>query len=156
MSAISVSFTTVPYKGTAPAMNDLIGGHIDIMCDAQTPATAANIRAGKVKIYGVTTRTPIATLPNVPTLDEQGLKGFEVTVWRGVFAPKGTPQPALDKLVTALQEALRDADFRASLAKLGTRPVPQDQATPEALRGHLKSEIEKWGAVIRKAGQYAD
>ena len=156
MSAIGTSFTTVSYKGTGPAMNDLLGGHVDILCDAQTPATAANIQAGKVKIYGVTTRAPVATLPNVPTLDEQGVKGFEVTVWRGVFAPRGTPQPALDKLVVALQEALRDGDFRASLAKLGTQPVPQDRATPEALRSHLKSEIEKWGTVIRKAGQYAD
>ena len=156
MSAIGVNFTTVSYKGTGPAMIDMIGGHVDMLCDAQTPATSANIQAGKVKIYGVMTRAPVATLPNVPTLDELGLKGFEVSVWRGVFAPKGTPQLVLDRLVVALQEAVRDTDFRASLAKLGTQPVPQDRATPEALRSHLKSEIEKWGAVIRKAGQYAD
>ncbi len=156
MSAIGVNFNTISYKGTGPAMNDMIGGHVDIMCDAQTPASAGNISAGKIKIYGVSSRTPVATLPNVPTLDSLGLKDFEVTVWRGVFAPKNTPQPILDKLVIALQEAIRDGDFLASLAKLGTRPVPQDQATPEALRRHLKSEIDKWGAVIRQAGQYAD
>ena len=156
MSAIGVNFNTVSYKGTGPAMNDMIGGHVDIMCDAQTPASAGNLSAGKIKVYGVSSRTPVATLPNVPTLDSQGLKDFEVTVWRGVFAPRSTPQPVLDKLVIALQEAIRDADFLASLAKLGTRPVPQDQATPDALRRHLKSEIDKWGAVIRQAGQYAD
>jgi tripartite-type tricarboxylate transporter receptor subunit TctC len=156
MSAIGVNFNTVSYKGTGPAMNDMIGGHVDIMCDAQTPASAGNIAAGKIKVYGVSSRTPVATLPNVATLDSQGLKDFEVTVWRGVFAPKGTPQPVLDRLVGSLQEAIRDAEFLASLAKLGTRPVPQDQATPEALRRHLKSEIDRWGAVIRQAGQYAD
>ncbi|MSQ51782.1 MAG: tripartite tricarboxylate transporter substrate binding protein BugD [Betaproteobacteria bacterium] len=156
MSAIGVNFNTVSYKGTGPAMNDMIGGHVDIMCDAQTPASAGNIQAGKIKVYGVSSRSPVATLPKVPTLDSLGVKDFEVTVWRGVFAPKNTPQPILDKLVISLQEAIRDADFLASLAKLGTRPVPQDQATPDALRRHLKSEIDKWGTVIRQAGQYAD
>ncbi|MFM9972852.1 MAG: tripartite tricarboxylate transporter substrate-binding protein [Burkholderiales bacterium] len=156
MSAIGVNFNTVSYKGTGQAMNDMIGGHIDIMCDAQTPASAGNLQAGKIKIYGVSSRTPVATLPGVPTLDSLGLKDFEVTVWRGVFAPKNTPQAVQEKLVAALQEAIRDADFLASLAKLGTRPVAQDQATPDALRRHLKSEIDKWGVVIRKAGQYAD
>jgi tripartite-type tricarboxylate transporter receptor subunit TctC len=155
MSAIQTDFTTVPYKGTAPAMNDLLGGQVDFMCD-QTTNTTGQIQGGKVKAYGVTSKTRVASLPNIPTLDEQGIKGFEVAVWHGVYAPKRTPQPVLDKLVSALQEALRDTDLKTNLARLGTEPVAQNRATPEALRTFLKTEIDKWGPIIKKAGQYAD
>ena len=155
MSAIETEFTTVPYKGTAPAMNDLLGGQVDLMCD-QTTNTTGQIQGGKVKAYGVTTRTRVPSLPNIPTLEEQGLKGFEVAVWHAIYAPKGTPKAAVDTLVHALQESLKDADLKANLAKLGTEPTTQARATPEALRTFLKSEIEKWAPVIKKAGQYAD
>jgi len=155
MTAIQTDFTTVPYKGTAPAMNDLLGGQVDFMCD-QTTNTTGQIQGGKVKAYGVTSKVRVASLPNIPTLDEQGLKGFEVAVWHAVYAPKGTPKPVLDKLVSSLQEALRDPDLKTNLAKLGTEPVAQNRATPEALRTFLKAEIEKWGPIIKKAGQYAD
>jgi tripartite-type tricarboxylate transporter receptor subunit TctC len=155
MSAIQTDFTTVPYKGTAPAMNDLLGGQVDFMCD-QTTNTTGQIQGGKVKAYGVTSKTRVASLPNIPTLDEQGLKGFEVAVWHAVYAPKRTPQPVLDKLVSALQEALRDTDLKTNLARLGTEPVAQSRATPEALRTFLKTEIDKWAPIIKKAGQYAD
>ena len=155
MSAIETDFTTIPYKGTAPAMNDLLGGQVDFMCD-QTTNTTGQILGGKVKAYGVTTRTRVASLPNIPTLDEQGLKGFDVGVWHAVYAPKGTPRPAVDALVRGLQEALKDADLKANLAKLGTEPVDQKLATPDALRAHLKAEIDKWGPIIKKAGVYAD
>ena len=155
MSAIETDFTTVPYKGTAPAMNDLLGGQVDFMCD-QTTNTTGQIQGGKVKAYGVTSRTRVASLPNIPTLDEQGLKGFEVAVWHAVYAPKGTPKPVLDTLVHALQESLKDAELKSNLAKLGTEPVPQARANPEALRTFLKAEIDKWGPIIKKAGQYAD
>ena len=109
-----------------------------------------------MKVYGVTTRARVSTLPGIPTLEEQGLKGFEAVVWRGLYAPKGTPPPALNKLGFSLREALRDPEFRSNLAKLGTEPVPENRATPEALRNLLKLEIDKWGAAIRKAGKYAD
>jgi len=155
MSAIQTDFTTVPYKGTAPAMNDLLGGQVDFMCD-QTTNTTGQIKGGKVKVYGVTTKTRVPSLPEIPTLDEQGLKGFEVAVWHALYAPKGTPKPVADRLVSVLQEALKDPDFIANLAKLGTGPVPLTRATPEALRTYLKAEIDKWGPIIRKAGQYAD
>jgi tripartite-type tricarboxylate transporter receptor subunit TctC len=155
MTAIETDFTTVPYKGTAPAMNDLLGGQVDFMCD-QTTNTTGQIQGGKVKAYGVTTRTRVASLPNLPTLDEQGMKGFEVAVWHAVYAPKGTPKPTLDILVHALQESLKDVELKTNLAKLGTEPVAQNRATPEALRTFLKSEIDKWGPIIKKAGQYAD
>jgi tripartite-type tricarboxylate transporter receptor subunit TctC len=125
------------------------------MCD-QTTNTTTQIRAGKVKVYGVTTRHRIAALKDVPTLDEQGMKGFEVGIWHAVYAPKKTPKAVLDTLVPTLQAALKDADLIANLAKLGTEPVPQNQATPAFLEAHLKAEIDKWGPVIKKAGVYAD
>lgn len=155
-SAIEAEVVTVPYKGTGPAMNDLLGGRVDMLCDAQTPSSAGQIQGGKVKVIGVTSRTRISSLPNIPTLDEQGLKGFEMTVWRGLYAPKGTPKSVVDRLVSSLQEAVRDPEFRAQLAKLGTEPVAESAATPEALRSFLKSEIDKWGTVIRRTGQFLD
>jgi len=155
MSAIQTEVLTVPYKGTAPAMNDLLGGQVDIMCD-QTTNTTGQILGKKVKAYGVSTRTRVASLPDIPTLDEQGLKGFDVAIWHGVYAPKGTPKAATERLVSALQTALLDPDLKANLAKLGTEPVEQKRATPAALEAHLKAEIAKWAPVIKKAGQYAD
>jgi tripartite-type tricarboxylate transporter receptor subunit TctC len=154
-SAIDTDLTTVPYKGTAPAMNDILGGQVDIMCD-QTTNTTGQIKNGKVKVYGVTSKTRVPSLKDIPTLQELGLKGFEVAVWHGIYAPKGTPKPALDALVAALQSALKDSNVKLRLAELGTEPVAQDRATPQALQAHLKAEIDKWGPVIRKAGQYAD
>jgi len=155
MSTIQAEFTTVPYKGTGPAMNDLVGGQVDFMCD-QTTNTVPQIKSGNVKAYGVTTTTRLRSLPGVPTLDEQGLKGFELVVWNGLYAPKGTPKAALDKLVAALQVAVQDATFRTRLADLAAEPVPVAKATPESLRTLLRSEIDKWTPIIRKAGVYAD
>ena len=155
MSAIQTDFTTVPYKGTAPAMNDLLGGQVDFMCD-QTTNTTGQIKGGKVKVYGVTTLTRVPSLPDVPTLDEQGMKGFSVGVWHGVYAPKKTPKAVTDLLVSTMQAALRDPDLIKNLAQLGTEPVSQKLATPAALQAHLKAEIDKWAPVIKKAGVYAD
>jgi tripartite-type tricarboxylate transporter receptor subunit TctC len=154
-TAIQTVLTTVPYKGTGPAMNDLLGGQVDIMCD-QTTNTIGQIKAGKIKVYGVTTKTRVPSLPDVPTMSEAGLPGFEVTVWHGLYAPKGTPKPVIDKLVKALQVALKDPNVKQRFAELGTEPVPENLATPEALRAHLKAEIEKWGPILKKAGVYAD
>lgn len=155
MSKMEADVLTVPYTGTAPAMTALLGGQVDFLCD-QTTNTTGQIQAGKVKVYGVTTLKRVASLPNIPTLDEQGMKGFEVAVWHGMYAPKNTPKAALDTLVKGMQEALKDDALKSSLAKLGTEPVPQNRATPEYLRTFLKAEIDKWGPVIKKAGQYAD
>jgi tripartite-type tricarboxylate transporter receptor subunit TctC len=155
MSAIDTNFTTVPYNGTGPAMNDLLGGQVDLMCD-QTTNTTSQIKAEKIKVYGVTTLKRVASLPKVPTLDEAGLKGFEVSVWHGLYAPKGTPKPIIDKLTKALQEALKDDNVKQRFGELGTEPIAQDLATPDALRKHLKAEIDKWGPIIKKAGAYAD
>ncbi len=155
MTSIDAQFTQVPYKGTGPAMNDLIGGQTDFMCD-QTTNTVPQIKSGNVKVYGVTTATRLASLPDVPTLDEQGVKGFDLVVWNGLFAPRGTPKAALDKLLTALQASVQDPAFKARLAELGAEPVPLSKVTPDSLRTRLKSEIDKWTPIIRKSGVYAD
>ena len=155
MSAIQTEFLTVPYKGTGPAMNDLLGGTVDFMCD-QTTNTTSQIKAGKVKVYGVTSLKRVPSLPDVPTLDEQGLKGFEVGIWHGLYAPKGTPKPVLDKLVAALQETVKDEGVKKRFADLGATTYPPEKATPAALQAHLKSEIDKWAPLIKKAGVYAD
>jgi tripartite-type tricarboxylate transporter receptor subunit TctC len=155
LSAIQTDVQTVSYKGTAPAMTDLMGGQIDFMCD-QTTNTTSQIQAGTVKVYGVTSAKRVPSLPNVPTLQEQGLKGFEVVVWHGLYAPKGTPKAALDRLNAALVSAVKDPAFKEALAKLGAEPVSPDKVTAESLRSLLKSETDKWGPIIKKAGVYAD
>jgi tripartite-type tricarboxylate transporter receptor subunit TctC len=136
-------------------MNDLVGGQVDFICD-QTTNTVPQIRSGNVKVYGVTTLARLPSLPDVPTLDEQGLKGFDLVVWNGLYAPKGTPKAALDKLVGALQVAVQDPAFRKRLAEVGAEPVPVSKATPESLRALLKAEVDKWTPIIRKTGVYAD
>jgi len=155
MSAIETDILTVPYKGTAPAMNDLLGGQVDFMCD-QTTNTTSQIKSGKVMVYGVTSATRVPSLPEIPTLQEQGLKGFEVGIWHALYAPKGTPKPVLDKLVGALQDSVKDEGVRKKFADLGATTYPPDKATPAALQAHLKAEIDKWTPLIKKAGVYAD
>ena len=155
MTAIATDLTTVPYKGTADVIKDLLGGQIDFTCD-QTTNTTSQIKAGKVRVYGVTTMKRLSSLPNIPTLDEAGLKGFEVTVWHALYAPKGTPKPIIDMLTKALQSGLKDKVVTERFVDLGTEPVVEKRATPEALRSHLKSEIDKWSPIIKKAGVYAD
>ena len=155
MSYIQTEFLTVPYKGTGPAMNDLLGGQVDFMCD-QTTNTTSHIKSGKVKAYAVTSKKRVPSLPNLPTLDEEGLKGFEIGIWHGLYAPKGTPKPVIDKLSSALQQSVKDETVRKRFADLGAETMPPERATPEALRKHLKAEIDKWGPLIKKAGVYAD
>jgi tripartite-type tricarboxylate transporter receptor subunit TctC len=155
MSAIETQFTTVQYKGTGPAMNDLLGGVFDFMCD-QTTNTTPQIKGGKVKAYAVTSKARVPSLPDVPTLAESGLKNFEVAVWHGLYAPKGTPKPIVDKVSTALRVALKDPQVIQRFADLGTQPEPAERATPEAHRAYLKAEVEKWAPIIKAAGSYAD
>jgi tripartite-type tricarboxylate transporter receptor subunit TctC len=155
MSAVGVELTTVPYKGTGPAMNDLLGGQVDLMCD-QATNTMSHIKAGKIKAYAVTYKNPVASLPGLPPLASAGLPGFELSVWHGVYAPKGTPKEVVAKLSGALQYAVRDPVVKQRLADLSTEPVAQNRATPEALRAHLKAEIDKWAPIIKKSGNYAD
>jgi tripartite-type tricarboxylate transporter receptor subunit TctC len=155
MSAIDTKLTTVPYKGTGPALTDLMGGQVDIMCD-QTTNTTNQIKENKIKAYATTSAKRLDALPDVPTAAEAGLSGFEVGVWHGLYAPKGTPKEAIDKLVPALQKALTDAVVVERFASLGTAPSSAADATPAALEAKLKSEIARWKPVIEAAGEYAD
>jgi tripartite-type tricarboxylate transporter receptor subunit TctC len=155
MSQIGVELNTIPYKGTGPAMNDLLGGQVDLLCD-QTTQTVPLIKDGRVKVYGVTSLNRLSALPNVPTLNEQGLKGFEVKVWHGMYAPKGTPAPVIDKLNAALRAAMQDPMVKQRLAELSSDIPSSDKMTPAGLKTHLEAEIAKWGPVIKKAGIYAD
>jgi len=152
---LDTELTSIPYQGTAPALNALLGGQVDILCD-QTTQTLPHIKAATVKLYGVTTTSRIKSLPDTPTLDESGLKGFEVKVWHGIYAPKGTPSAAIDKLNAALRAALKDPAVVARMVELGGDIVPEAKQTPDGLRTWLRPEVEKWGALIRAAGQYAD
>ena len=156
-STVKIDMTTVPYKGTAPAMNDLLGGQIDLMCD-QTTNTSGQIEAGKVKAYAVTTSKRLTTpaLKGLPTLDEVGLKGFNVSIWHGLYAPKGTPKAVTDKLNAALRAALKDADFVKNEEKLGAVIVTDARLGGAEHKKFVEAEIAKWGPVIKAAGQYAD
>lgn len=153
--AMGVDLTTVPFSGTAPALNALLGGQVDILCD-QTTQTTQHIKAGTVNLYGVTTKQRIRALPDSPTLAEGGLKDFEVIVWHGIYAPKGTPAVAIDKFGGAIRTALKDPAFVSRMADLGAEIVPESKQTPEGLKTWLQSEINKWGPIIRSAGVYAD
>ncbi|WOB09135.1 tripartite tricarboxylate transporter substrate-binding protein [Piscinibacter gummiphilus] len=156
-STIKVEMTPVPYKGTAPAMNDLLGGQVDIMCD-QTTNTTGQIEAGKIKAFAVSTTKRLATpaLAKLPTLDEAGLKGFNVTIWHGVYAPKGTPKAVIDKLNTALKAALKDPTFVKNQESLGAVIVSDARANPAEHKKFVSDEINKWTPIIKAAGQYAD
>lgn len=151
MKELGVQMRGVPYRGTGPAMNDLLGGQFDVMCD-QTTNTTNQIKDGKIKGYAVTTKSKVSSLPDLPSLDASGLKGFEVSAWHALWAPKGLPPAVTDKLVKALQAALKDPKIIERFASLGTEPVPAEQATPAALKSHLTAEVPKWGAVIKAAG----
>jgi tripartite-type tricarboxylate transporter receptor subunit TctC len=153
--AIATDLTTVPYKGTAPAMADLLGGQVDILCD-QTTQTTPQILSGKLRALAITSSRRLDTLKDVPTAAEAGLPGFELSVWHGMYAPKGTPKPVVDKIVASMQAALKDPDLVRRFTELGSVIESPDRQTPDALAKYLKSEIDKWGPIIKKAGEYAD
>lgn len=155
MSQIGVELNTIPYKGTGPAMNDLLGGQVDLLCD-QTTQTVPLIKDGRVKVFGVTSLNRLSALPDVSTLNEQGLKGFEVKVWHGMYAPKGTPAPVVEKINAALRAAMQDPMVKQRLAELSSDIPPMDKISPAGLKTHLEAEITKWAPVIKKAGIYAD
>ena len=157
-NALKSDMTTVPYKGTAPAMTDLIGGQVDIMCD-QTTNTTSQVEAGKIKAYAVSTAkrlTTPAVYKDLPTLDEAGLKGFDVSIWHGLYAPKGTPAAVLKTLNDALKAALKDPEFIKKQEGLGAVVVNDARANPAEHKKFVAAEVAKWGAVIKAAGQYAD
>lgn len=150
MDALGVQLLTIPYKGTAPAMNDLLGKQVDMLCD-QTTNTTQQIEGKKVKAYAVTSQKRVATLPDLPTMDESGYKGFEVGIWHGMWVPKGTPKPVVDKLVKSLQAALADPKFKERMRVLGAT-VMEKQANPEALTAQVKQQVPQWAELFKKAG----
>lgn len=153
--SLGVTVTTVPFQGTGPALNALLGGQVDLLCD-QTTNTVPQIKAGTVKLYGVTTKQRIKALPDAPTLDEGGMKDFEVIVWHGVYAPKGTPAAVLQKFGDAMRAALKDPAFVNRMADLGGEISPASRQTSEGQRAWLTAEVQKWGTAIRVAGVFAD
>lgn len=155
MSETKIEFTTVPYRGTGPVMNDLIGKQIDTSCDQATNTTGP-ILGKTIKAYAVTTKTRLKSLPDVPTADEAGMKGFELSVWHGLWAPKGTPSAIVQKLSTALKAALKEPDVIKRFNDISTEPVADNRATPEAAERTLLTEIDRWAPIIKAAGQYAD
>jgi len=155
MSAIKTKLTQVPYKGGGPLMNDLVGRQVDVGCEQATTATSV-VQSKRIKGYAVTTKTRLQSLPDLPTADEAGLKGFELGVWHGLYAIAGTPQPIVQKLAGALQTALKDPELIKRFDLINTEPVAPDLATPEALQRHLFAEVERWGPIIKESGQYAD
>jgi tripartite-type tricarboxylate transporter receptor subunit TctC len=155
--AVKVTMTTVPYKGTAPAMTDLLGGQVDLMCD-QTTNTSQQIEAGKVKAYAVSTakRLTSPALARLPTLAESGFKGFNVSVWHGLYAPKGTPQQAIDTLNAALRAALKDPEFIRRQEALGAVIITDARLSPAEHRRFVQAEIDRWGPTIKAAGQHVN
>jgi tripartite-type tricarboxylate transporter receptor subunit TctC len=155
--SLKIDMTTVPYKGTGPAMTDLLGGQVDIMCD-QTTNTSSQIEGGKVKAFAVTTLKPLTTpsLAKLPTLDASGLKGFNVSIWHGLYAPKGTPKAVQDKINAALRNALKDPEFIKRQEALGAVVIGDGRLAPAEHKKFVEAEIGKWGPAIKAAGQYAD
>ncbi|MVW73522.1 tripartite tricarboxylate transporter substrate binding protein BugD [Bordetella sp. 15P40C-2] len=149
VDALGVDLLTIPYKGTAPAMNDLLGKQVDLLCD-QTTNTSQYIAANKVKAYAVTSLKRVPTLPNLPTMDESGFKGFEVGIWHGMWVPKNTPQPVVDKLVKSLQAGMADPKFKERMAGLGAE-VLNDEANPQALDAKVKQQVPQWAGLFKKA-----
>ena len=156
-SAVQVDMTTVPYKGTASAMTDLIGGQIDLMCD-QTTNTTSQIEGKKVKAFGVTTAKRLTTpaLKDLPTLDEAGLKNFQITIWHGLYAPKATPPEVQAKINAALKAALKDPEFIKKQEGLGAVVVVDKRVEPAEHKKFVAAEIAKWSPIIKAAGVYAD
>jgi tripartite-type tricarboxylate transporter receptor subunit TctC len=155
MSALDRQLTPVPYKGTAPALTDLMGGQVDLMCD-QTTNTTQQIKSGKIKAYAVTSAERLSTFPDVPTAKESGLPTLQIGIWHALYGPKALPKSVVDKLVAAAQTAMGDAGLQKRFAELGAVMYPKDQQTPEAVATKLKAEIEQWAPIIKKAGVYAD
>ena len=155
MSTLGVKFNEIPYKGTGPALTDLMGGQVDLLCD-QTSGTVPPIKAGKIKAYAAAGKSRLPSLPQMPAISEAGVQGFDINISFGLYAPKGTPKPVLDKLTAALQTAVADPEVRQRLESMGVSAVGVDQARPEALRAHLKHEIDTLAGLLIKAGVKAE
>lgn len=155
MNALNVKLNEIPYKGTGPALTDLLGGQVDVLCD-QTSGTVPSVKTGKIKAYASAGKTRLPQLPDVPAISEAGVEGFEINISFGLYAPKGTPKPVLAQLTAALQKSVADSEVRQRLEAMGISAVSVEQASPEALRVHLKNEIDTLGGLLVKAGVKAN
>ena len=155
MNALNVKLNEIPYKGTGPALTDLMGGQVDILCD-QTSGTVPSVKGGKIKAYASAGKARLPQLPEVPAITDAGVEGFDINISFGLYAPKGTPKPVLDQLTSALQKSVADPEVRQRLEAMGIAAVSVDQARPEALRAHLKNEIDTLGSLLVKAGVKAN
>ena len=144
-------WTSVPYKGTGPALNDLLGEQVDLTCD-QPASTLGHIKAGNLKPIAVATKQRLGVLPDVPTFGESGVPGFELAVWHGLYAPRGTPRPIVDKLAAAMRQALSDPTFVQRCNEMNALIVPADRATPEALKSRLTKDVERWKTTLKAVG----
>jgi len=154
-SATGSKWTSIPYKGTGPALNDLLGGQVDFICD-QPASTISHIKAGNLKPIAVATKNRLKILPQVATFSESGLPGFELTVWHGLYAPKGTPKEAVDRLATSLRETLKDPVIIERYQDMSASIATPAQATPEALQNFLKADVERWKTALKAAGIQAE
>ena len=155
MNALNVKLNEIPYKGTGPALTDLMGGQVDLLCD-QTSGTVPSVKTGKIKAYASAGKTRLPQLPEVPAISDAGVEGFDINISFGLYAPKGTPKPVLDQLTGALQKSVSDPEVRQRLEAMGISAVSADLARPEALRAHLKNEIDTLGGLLIKAGVKAN
>lgn len=151
MNALKVRLNEIPYKGTGPALTDLVGGQVDVLCD-QTSGTVPQVRAGKIRALAAAGKTRLPQLPDVPAMSEAGVDGLEINISFGMYAPKGTPKAVIDKLSDALQKAVADPEVRGKLEAMGVAPVSVERARPEALRAHLRQEIETLVPLLVRAG----
>ncbi|WP_375458257.1 tripartite tricarboxylate transporter substrate-binding protein [uncultured Enterovirga sp.] len=155
MDRVGTKLTTVQYRGGGPALIDVMAGRLNLWCDPANGPTPY-VQEGKMKALAVSTLSRLPNLPEVPTADEAGLKGFDVSTWYGLYAPRGTPPAVIDRLLVALRAALRDQTVKERFVALSLQPIEESRVTPEALRAHLVAEVAKWAPVIRKAGVFAD
>ena len=155
MNALNVKLNEIPYKGTGPALTDLMGGQVDVLCD-QTSGTVPSVKTGKIKAYASAGKARLPQLPEVPAISEAGVEGFDINISFGLYAPKGTPKPVLEQLTSALQKSVADPEVRQRLEAMGISAVGVEQARPEALRAHLKNEIDTLGGLLVKAGVKAN
>jgi len=149
-NATGVQLSFVPYRGAGPAMQDLVAGHLDVMFD-QSSNSLPHVRSGAIKAYAVTKTGRLASAPDIPTVDEAGLAKFYVSVWHGLWAPRGTPVDVITKLNTAVAKALADPALQRRFAELGTDVPPPEQRTPSALASFQKAEVEKWWPIVKAA-----
>ena len=150
MNVLGVKLNEIPYKGTGPALIDLMGGQVDLLCD-QTSGTVPSIKAGKIKVYASANKNRLPSLPNTPSITEAGIKGLEINISFGLYAPKGTPKAVMEKLTSALQQSVSDPEVKKRLDSMGISAVSVEQATPSYLRAHLKNEIETLNVLLIKA-----